>query len=142
MARVAASIAWDGSTPLTCGGNDELEVEGVTATFAMGSAIVATGNCHVTCRSCALNAPVAVRADGNGQVTLVNGSVTGADASLAASGNGTINVTGNAQVVGPTRQSGNGTVNGVAPASASRAVVPASPQAPHAAAVPHAAKKR
>lgn len=112
---------WDGTRPLSCGGNDEIQVNGVKATFTAGSAITASGNCRVRCTDCTLKAPTAVEADGNGHVTLVNGSAEGTEASLVARGNGEIKVQGNATIVGPTRHSANGTISGVPSAAASSA---------------------
>ncbi len=125
--------AWDGKTPLSCAGNDDIKVTGVKATFTAGSAITASGNCHVTCTDCTLKAPTAVEATGNGGVTLINGSAEGTEASLVASGNGEIDVKGNATIVGPTKHSANGRVSGVPAAVASAAT------AAHPAASPHAA---
>lgn len=116
---------WDGSSPLMCGGNEEIDVSGVTATFSSGSAILAGGNCHVTCRNCTLKAPVGVEAGGNAQVTLMSGTVTGTDAALSAGANATINVLGNATVVGTTRKSGiNATITGVTTAQPAAATPP------------------
>jgi hypothetical protein len=136
-----ASVGWDGTSPLSCGGNDEYDVSGVTASFTAGQAILASGNCHVTCRDCNLKAPVAVEASGNGNVQLINGVITGTTTSLNATGNGTINVLGNAKVNGPFHQSANGTVSGVtAPAPAATpppvAAAVGQPAAAHPAVLP------
>ena len=119
---------WDGTSPLMCGGNDQIDVSGINATFTSGSAILAGGNCHVTCRDCTLKAPVGVEAGGNAQVTIMNGSVPGTDAALSAGGNATINVLGNATVVGTTRKGGNASVTGVTAAQPA-AVAPPHPVA-------------
>jgi hypothetical protein len=112
---------WDGTSPLTCGGNDSYDISGVNASFTAGSTIIASGNCNVTCRNCTLKAPVAVEADGNGDVKLIGGSVTGTQMALNATGNGTIEVLGNATITGTTHQSANGKVTGVAPQAAAAA---------------------
>ena len=104
---------WDGKQPLTCDENDQVEVDGVKATFSAGAAIIASGNCHLTCKDCTLKAPFAVQASGNAKVVLVNGSAEGTDTSLSATENAIIDVRGNAKVIGPTKQSGNAKVSGV-----------------------------
>ncbi len=130
MVDSVGALGWDGTTPLTCGGNDQIDVSGVTASFSAGSAIIASGNCHVSCTNCTLKAPVAVEADGNGEVKLINGTITGTVTSLNATGNGNIDVLGNATVVGPYHQSANGRVTGVTPpAAATAAAVAATPAA-------------
>jgi hypothetical protein len=136
---------WTGSKPLSCGGNDVVNVSGVKATFTSGIAIDASGNCKVTCKNCTLKAPTAVQAGGNAQITLVGGSVEG-DTSIVASGNGKVDVQG-ATVTGPTNKSANGTITGVAPppaASSAHVAAAAAPAAPsHApAAKPSAGKKK
>jgi hypothetical protein len=115
---LGAGAGWDGTTPLSCGGNDQFDVTGITASFTAGTAISASGNCHVSCTNCSLKAPVAVEASGNGEVKLINGNITGTQSSLNATGNGNIYVLGNASVVGPFHQSGNGKVTGVTPPAA------------------------
>jgi DNA-directed RNA polymerase subunit RPC12/RpoP len=112
---------WDGTSPLTCGGNDSYDVTGINASFTAGSAIIASGNCNVTCRNCTLKAPVAVEADGNGDVKLIGGSVTGTQMACNATANGTIEVLGNATITGATHQSGNGKVTGVTQQAAAAA---------------------
>lgn len=132
----AASFGgWDGQSPFLCGGNDSIDISGVNANFGAGAAMTVSGNCHVTCRDCNLRAPVGVEADGNGQVTFVNGTITGTESSFVAGGNATINVTGNARVSGPYRQTANGRVLGVSQPPAARpnvapAAVPPPPVPP------------
>jgi len=112
---------WNGSEPLACDGNDEIDVRGVKATFTAGAALIASGNCHVTCKDCALKAPIAVQASGNAQVVLVNGSAEGTEASISASDNARVEVRGNATIVGSTKQVANARVVGVPPTAAAAA---------------------
>jgi hypothetical protein len=104
--------AWDGSEPLVCDGNDAIEADGVTATFAHGSAIVARGNCHVTLKNCKLKAVVGVEASGNAHVTVTNGSVQGTAVAVDASGNATVDLLGNVATSGPLRRANNAHVTG------------------------------
>jgi len=106
---------WDGTEPLACDGNDEFDVAGIKATFTAGAALIASGNCHVTCKDCALKAPIAVQASGNAQIILVNGSAEGTEASISASDNARVEVRGNASIIGSTKQVANAKIVGVAP---------------------------
>lgn len=107
---VLSALVWSGDEPLQCGGNDEITVSGVEASFAAGSAIVAGGNCHVKCTDCNLGAPTAINASGNAQVTIVNGTVRGGTYWGVASGNARIMALGNVTVTGRTQQSGSASV--------------------------------
>lgn len=100
---------WDGSEPLVCDGNDEITVNGVTAKFTQGAAVVVRGNCRVQLRNCTIQSPVAIDASGNGGVTVLNGSVTG---EIDASGNGHVDMVGNAKQSGAIKKTGNARVNG------------------------------
>jgi hypothetical protein len=112
---------WNGSAPLVCAGNDEITASDIKATFTSGSAINASGNCKVTCKSCVIRAPQGIQASGNAQVVLVGGSVEG-ETSISASANAKVDVRGDAKVVGSVAKSGNATITGVAsPPAASSA---------------------
>ncbi len=142
------SESWNGKEPLDCDGNDQIEVSGVKATFTSGAAIVASGNCHLTCKDCILKAPVAVRASANAEVILLNGAIEGTDSALTASDNSKIDVRGNATVVGTTKQTSNAKITGVvatsapvvssAPATSHPVVAVAAPKVPAPHAAPHA----
>src|SRR5258706_8652624 len=43
----AKAASWDGKTPFTCGGNDAVKLDGVTAKIDSGTAITASGNCRI-----------------------------------------------------------------------------------------------
>ncbi len=104
---------WDGTTALTCDGNDQINVSGVTATFPTGAALSAGGNCQVTCTGCTLKAPFAVQTNGNAKVVIVGGALEG-EVAIAATGNATVDVRGDAKVSGTISRSGNAKVTGVA----------------------------
>lgn len=108
---------WNGSTPLLCGGNDEMQLSGITASFSSGSALNVSGNCHVTCQGCTLRAPVVVAAGGNAQIDLVDCHLEGADA-VVAGGNAQVRFAGNSTVVGKITQGGNASVTGAPTATA------------------------
>ncbi len=107
---VFSALVWSGSEPLQCGGVDDITVSGVEASFSAGSAIVATGNCHVKCTDCNIGAPTAIEASGNAQVTIVNGSVRGGNYWGVATGTARIMALGNTTTTGKTQQSGNSAV--------------------------------
>lgn len=127
----ASSLVWSGSEPLMCSGNENIAVSGVTATFNAGTAIRASGNCHVRCTDCTLSAPTAIEAGGNAEVIIVNGSVKGTTLLADASGNARITIMGNVTASGPSKQSGNAKVS--APATAAPPPAPAPIPAPPAA---------
>lgn len=105
----ALGFGWNGSTPLVCGGNENITVNDVTASFSGGSAINAGGNCHVNCVGCNLSAPVVIAAGGNAEITLVNSKVTGAQA-VVAGGNAQVKIVGNSTVTGQIVKGGNAEV--------------------------------
>lgn len=100
---------WDGSEPLVCDANDDIQVSGVTAKLAQGPAIVVRGNCHVALKDCTVNAPIAIDASGNGVVTVTNGSLTG---EISATENARVDLVGNVKSSGAVKKSGNARVNG------------------------------
>jgi hypothetical protein len=119
---------WNGSTPLLCGGNDEMQLSGITASFSSGSALNVSGNCHVVCQGCTLRAPLVVTAAGNAQIDLVDCQLEGADA-VVAEGNAQVRIAGNSTVVGKITQGGNASVTGAPTATpAAAAAAPAAPK--------------
>jgi hypothetical protein len=113
---LASSLVWDGSTPFTCAGNDTVSLKEVHAQFTAGTAVSVSGNCHFTCTDCSIQAPVAIEVAGNGNVTIVNGSVIGSAMMVDASGNAHVNISGNVTASGFVRQNGNARVNAPTPA--------------------------
>ncbi len=131
---VLSSLVWDGKEPLNCSGNEQIAVTGVTANFNAGAAIVATGNCTVRCEGCTLTAPTAVEASGNAQVTIANGSATGATYLANASGGARVTFMGQVTTSGKIKESRPGQVatpvTASAPAGSSVATPAAAPPAP------------
>jgi hypothetical protein len=107
---VLSSLSWNGSESLVCAGNQEISVSNVKGSFASGSAISASGNCHVTCTHCELSAPTIVDATGNARVTLTSGSALGSTLLVTATGNAVVNVAEGTQVSGEVKQFGNAKV--------------------------------
>lgn len=106
------TVAWDGKSEYSCGGNDIVVLEGVTANLTSGSAVSVAGNCHVTLKNCHITAPVAIDASGNGQVTIEGGEVKGTDSAIKAAGLSKIDVSG-AKVTGKVDKQGLAKVTGV-----------------------------
>ena len=98
---------WDGKSTLTCGGNDNIAITGVTAS----AGINASANCKVALVNVNITAPVGITASGNAGVTMTGGSLNSTTNSVVASANakvvfagtkvtGKVNKSGNAQVIG------------------------------------------
>jgi hypothetical protein len=138
------SAGWNGSEPLVCGGNDDIQVSGITATFNAGFAIQANGNCHVRCTDCTLGAPTAIDAGGNAEVIIMNGTISGTPTLATASGNAHVTIAGNVNASGSTKQSGNASISApTPPPTAKPAPAPAPSPAPSStAAKKPGAKKR
>ncbi len=102
------ATAWDGKSPLTCGGNDRMIVTGVTAT----AGIVASGNCHIAISGTTITAPVAIEASGNADVAVAGGSVTGSTAAVKASAAAKVTFAGT-KVTGKQEKSGAAKITGI-----------------------------
>jgi hypothetical protein len=85
---------WDGKTTFSCGGNDNVTIEGVTANIASGTAVNAGANCQLTLVNCNITAPTGINAGANAKVTVTGGSVTSSDTAAQALGNATITFSG------------------------------------------------
>ena len=106
------AATWDGTTTFECGGNDAPILSGQTVTLTASPAIRTRANCRLTLENMNITAPVVIDAQGNSRVTVTGGSLNGAQNSIVASANASVDV-GGATVTGPVQRSGNGHVNGV-----------------------------
>ena len=79
------AASWDGTSTFECKGNDNVKLEGVTATIASGSAIKASANCRLELTGVTISAPVGIEASGGAKVTVNGGAVTGSEAAAKAS---------------------------------------------------------
>ncbi len=93
------AAAWDGKSKFSCGGNDNVKLQGVTANIASGEAISASGNCKLELVNVNITAPVGIEALSNAKVTVTGGSVTAKTAAAKALGNAQITFSGT-QVTG------------------------------------------
>jgi hypothetical protein len=133
---LALGSAWDGSAPLHCTGNEKISVKGVHADFNAGTAVSVSGNCHFTCTDCTIKSQTAIEVGGNGNVTIINGTVLGSETLVDASGNARVNISGNVTVSGAVKQSSNAKVSApkptAAPATSTASSPPAAPPPPPA----------
>jgi hypothetical protein len=117
---------WGGSTPLVCGGNDQVSASAVSLAVS-GPGITATGNCHVQCSNCTINAGTGVVATGNADVELVDSHVTGSSQGIVASGNASVHMLGSSTLSGRVVKTDNADV--IAPQPAGGAPAPTAPAA-------------
>lgn len=76
--------SWDGASPFVCKGNQDLTLRGVRARLDSGVAITAQGNCKLTLIDLDVEAPVAVKGEGNAQITVQGGRLKGETAAVQA----------------------------------------------------------
>ncbi|MCW5808497.1 MAG: hypothetical protein KIT31_39465 [Deltaproteobacteria bacterium] len=109
-ASAKAAAKWDGKSQLTCS-NGDVTIEGVTAKLD-GTAIKASGDCHLKLVGVDVSAATAVDATGNAQVTVEGGSLAGTKLAVHAVGNAKVKLSktkvtgktqklGSAEIVGP-----------------------------------------
>lgn len=108
---VAAASKWDGKSPFSCGGNDVVKIEGVSAKLA-ATAITASGNCKLTLVNVSLTAPTGIDASGNAVVTVQGGSITATTLAVHAAGIAQVKVTGTT-VSGKTQAEGGAKITGI-----------------------------
>jgi hypothetical protein len=109
-ATQTVAAAWDGKSPLVCGGNDEVKIDGVTANLP-GTAITAAGNCKLTLTKVDITAPTGIMAGGNAIVTITGGSITSTDATIQAAGGAKVTLTGT-KMTGKTKALGGAKITG------------------------------
>ncbi len=110
-ARSAAAAKWDGKSPFTCGGSDNVKIEGVTAKLS-DTAVTALGSCQLTLVNVNLDAPNAIEAGGNAVVTVQGGTINGTTLAIHAAANAQVHITG-AKVTGKTQAQANGKITGL-----------------------------
>jgi cbb3-type cytochrome oxidase subunit 3 len=101
----AKAAAWDGQTPFKCGGNDNVRLEGIKATFADGVAITAGGNCQLTLVNLEIEAPTAIKAGGNTVVTIEGGRIEGTTTAIDAGAKAKI-IGAGVELTGKTKKKG------------------------------------
>ncbi len=106
----ATDKKWDGKSELTCGGSDNLRIEGVTAKVD-DTAVTAMGNCRIELVDCDITAKTGISASANAIVVVKGGKVTGKSEAASALGNAKITfegtkVTGKKSALGGAKISG------------------------------------
>jgi len=105
------AATWDGKSKFSCGGNDNVKLEGVTANIASGEAISAGGNCKLELSNVNITAPDGIEALANAQITVKGGSVTAKNTAAKALGSATITFQGT-KVSGKKEALGAAKING------------------------------
>jgi hypothetical protein len=106
------TVSWDGKSPFTCGGNDNVLVKGTTASLPAGPAVTAAGNCALELDDVNITAPQGISALGNVKVVVKGGSIKSNATAIMAMGNATVDVQG-ATVSGKTQAMGAAKITGV-----------------------------
>ena len=76
--------SWDGTSSFSCGGNDVVRIENVTARLTAGSAVQAGVNCKLELVNVDIEAPVGIEAGGNARVTLTKSRIVATRAGIEA----------------------------------------------------------
>ena len=109
-ATAKAAAVWDGKSALSCGGNDVIKVEGVTAKLD-DVAVTVGGNCKLTLIKVDLTAKTGIAAGGNAIVTVEGGSITATELAVQAMGSAQVTLKGT-KVTGKTEHLGGAKITG------------------------------
>jgi hypothetical protein len=85
--RAVGLPAWDGSEPFTCGGNDSVVIENVTAVLPDDTAMTIEANCDVRIVGSRITARRGIRADGNRRVVIEKTRIESTGTAIWADGN-------------------------------------------------------
>ena len=105
------AATWDGKSAFSCGGNDNVKIDGVTANLPSDTAINAGGNCKLELNNVNITAKDGIQAGANAQVTVKGGSVTATGNAAQALGSAVITFQGTT-VKGKKQALGSAKVNG------------------------------
>lgn len=106
------AATWDGKSPFTCAGADNVKLEGVTANLSAGTAITASGACKLEVINCNIKAPIGIDASGSASVEVKGGSVEGSQFAAKGGANAKINFSGT-KVTGKAQPSANAKITGI-----------------------------
>lgn len=87
LGRAVGLRAWDGTSPFSCGGNDSVVIENVTAVLPDDTAITIEANCDVRIVSSDITARRGIHADGNRRVVIEKTRIQSTGAAIWADGN-------------------------------------------------------
>jgi len=109
-ASAAAAMKWDGKTPLTCSGSDEVTVEGISAKLG-ATAVTASGSCKLTLINVDLTAATGIEAAGGAVVTVQGGTITATSFAVHAVGGAQVHLAGT-KVTGKLQKLGAAAITG------------------------------
>jgi LSD1 subclass zinc finger protein len=87
LGRAVGLAAWDGTRPFSCGGNDSVVIEDVTAVLPEDTAITIEANCEVRIVNSTITARRGIRADGNRRVVIEKSRIQSTSTAIWADGN-------------------------------------------------------
>jgi LSD1 subclass zinc finger protein len=87
LGRAVGMRAWDGSKPFSCGSNDSVVIENVTAVLPDDTAITIEANCDVRIVGSNITARRGIRADGNRRVIIEKSRIQSTSVAIWADGN-------------------------------------------------------
>jgi len=87
LGRAVGLPAWDGTRPFSCGGNDSVVIENVTAVLPEDTAITIEANCDVRILNSTITARRGIRADGNRRVVIEKSRIQSTSTAIWADGN-------------------------------------------------------
>lgn len=106
------TVSWDGKSPFSCGGTDNVLVKGTTANLSAGPAVSVMGTCALELDDVNITAPQGINAMGSVKVTVKGGSIKSTGVAINAMGNATVDVQG-ATVTGKTNAMGAAKITGL-----------------------------
>ena len=83
----AAAPTWNGTTPFTCGGNDDVRIDGVVANLPNDVAITVRSNCRVEIVNSQIVSRVGIDAQGNRDVRVSGSLIQASETGIRLSGN-------------------------------------------------------
>jgi len=104
--------AWDGSAPFSCGMNDSVRIDGVTANLPGQVAIRVSQNCQLEISNSQITAAVGIQAEGNREVRLRATTIVASEVGVRVSQNKSLVIAGGSvMAAGPAVEaSGNASV--------------------------------
>lgn len=108
----AKAAKWDGKSEFSCSGNDNVKLEGITASLSSGTAVKASGNCKLELVNCNITAPNGIDASANASVEVKGGSVTSTGLAAKAGAAARITFSGT-KVTGKTQAAGAAKITGI-----------------------------
>ncbi|MBS0456022.1 MAG: hypothetical protein JSS44_01655 [Proteobacteria bacterium] len=106
------SSAWDGTSTLTCGGDQHMTISGRHIKMDSGPVFQVGGNCELTVEDSDIVAPSVVDAGGSAHVVLKGGNITAAQSAILSAGNAQVEIHGT-KITGSIDKGGHGRITGL-----------------------------